>query len=158
MNKYFLYLYLTKILECSSYLSAVITIRSLCKSGLVDQYDYICIPYKKYRFTTWAFPVKVPHSMFISVAECTIDIGLKIKLVKDKFGTESDHTRIVYNSNFFLSMWLSESAQWLSITEKSQKVLKELRKVVCMNGMKSSGDALTLEVGIIQAGYDTKET
>ncbi|GAB1302137.1 Solute carrier family 22, member 30 [Apodemus speciosus] len=42
-------------------------------------------------------------------------------------------------------MWLSESAQWLIMTIKPQKCLKEVRKVAQMNGMENSGDTLTVE-------------
>ncbi|KAL1787307.1 solute carrier family 22 member 9-like [Sigmodon hispidus] len=51
---------------------------------------------------------------------------------------------------FFLlvptSRWMSESARWLIVINNPQKSLKELRKVARINGMKSAGDILTLEV------------
>ncbi|XP_038175185.1 solute carrier family 22 member 19-like [Arvicola amphibius] len=50
---------------------------------------------------------------------------------------------------FFLlvpTRWMSESARWLIATNKLQRSLKELRKVAHINGMKSSGDILTIEV------------
>ncbi|CAO2584561.1 Solute carrier family 22 member 19 [Lemmus lemmus] len=50
---------------------------------------------------------------------------------------------------FFLlvpTRWVSESARWLIATNKLQRSLKELRKVAHINGMKSSGDILTIEV------------
>uniref|UniRef100_A0A8C8W819 Solute carrier family 22 member 9-like n=1 Tax=Peromyscus maniculatus bairdii TaxID=230844 RepID=A0A8C8W819_PERMB len=49
---------------------------------------------------------------------------------------------------FFLipTRWMSESARWLIVNNKPQKGLQELRRVACKNGVKNSGDALTMEV------------
>lgn len=50
---------------------------------------------------------------------------------------------------FFLlvpTRWMSESARWLIATNKLQRSLKELRRVAHINGRKSSGDILTIEV------------
>uniref|UniRef100_A0A8C8UQU1 Solute carrier family 22 member 9-like n=1 Tax=Peromyscus maniculatus bairdii TaxID=230844 RepID=A0A8C8UQU1_PERMB len=53
---------------------------------------------------------------------------------------------------FFLipTRWMSESARWLIVNNKPQKGLQELRRVACKNGVKNSGDALTMEVSIMQ--------
>lgn len=43
------------------------------------------------------------------------------------------------------------------MTNKPEKGLKELKKVAQINGMKDSGDTLTIEVSIMGDVYDIKE-
>lgn len=87
-----------------------------------------------------------------------VTIKLIIKLSKDKCGTKNDHMKINFTFNIFMRRWMSESARWLIATNKLQSSLKELRRVAHINGRKSSGDILTIEVSIMVACYDTKKT
>lgn len=60
------------------------------------------------------------------------------------------HLQLALSVPMFLLLiptrWLSESARWLIMANKPQKSLKELKKAACVNRIKNSGDALTLEV------------
>uniref|UniRef100_A0A8C0F7M9 Major facilitator superfamily (MFS) profile domain-containing protein n=1 Tax=Bubo bubo TaxID=30461 RepID=A0A8C0F7M9_BUBBB len=47
---------------------------------------------------------------------------------------------------FLYSWWLTESARWLVMVGKSQRALKELRKVARINGKKEEGDKLDIDV------------
>lgn len=87
-----------------------------------------------------------------------VTIKLIIKLFKDKCDTKNDNMKINFTFNIFMCRWMSESARWLIATNKLQRSLKELRRVAHVNGRKSSGDILTIEVSIMVACYDTKKT
>ncbi|XP_063293477.1 solute carrier family 22 member 6-B-like [Pelobates fuscus] len=46
---------------------------------------------------------------------------------------------------FIYSWWIPESGRWLVLTGKSQKAIKELKKVARINGFKEEGEKLTVE-------------
>ncbi|XP_031240578.1 solute carrier family 22 member 19 [Mastomys coucha] len=90
------------------------------------------------------------QAMIMALIFCASGIG-QILLGGLAFGIRNwHHLQLAVSIPMFLLLiptrWLSESARWLIVTNKPQKSLKELRKAACMNGMKNSEDALTLEV------------
>ncbi|XP_025049337.1 solute carrier family 22 member 6-A-like isoform X1 [Alligator sinensis] len=47
---------------------------------------------------------------------------------------------------FLYSWWFTESARWLVITGKSNRAVKELKRVARINGKKEEGDKLNIEI------------
>ncbi|XP_059104613.1 solute carrier family 22 member 19-like [Peromyscus eremicus] len=90
------------------------------------------------------------QALVMALAFCAGGIGQAI-LGGLAFATRNwHHLQLAMSAPLFFFLiptrWLSESARWLIVTNKLQKGLKELRKAACKNGMKSSGDILTMEV------------
>ncbi|XP_036060318.1 solute carrier family 22 member 19-like isoform X1 [Onychomys torridus] len=90
------------------------------------------------------------QAMATSLLLCAAATG-QVTLAGVAFAVQSwHHIQLALSVPIFFLLvptrWMSESARWLIVINKPQKSLKELRKVAHINGMKNSGDNLTMEV------------